>query len=81
VEAGYIKHKMKRRDWRTLKGANSDWAENLRGTLAHESALAFGEERFDPGNQIGGDPSFGEGTSQLICADSFKTTFDIQEAS
>ena len=61
MEAGYIKHEEKRRNGRALRGANLDRAENLRRTLEDKSALAFGEERLDPGNQIGGDTSSGEG--------------------
>jgi len=81
VEAGYIQHKKKRRNGRTLRGANSDRAENLRCTLEYELALAFGEERLDPGNQVNGDTSSGEDHSQLVCADVVKSTFDIQEES
>jgi len=50
VEAGYGEHKKEGRNWRALRGANSDRAENLRCALEYESALAFGEERLDPGN-------------------------------
>ena len=39
-----------------MRGANSDLAENLRRALENESALAFGEETLDPGNQISGPP-------------------------
>jgi len=81
VEAGYIKHKKKRRNRRALRGANRDRAENLRRVLENESALAFGEERLNPGNQIGGDTSFGEGIGQLVSADIVKTTFVILEKS
>jgi len=81
VEAGYIRHKQERRNWRALRAANSDRAENLRRALEYESALAFGEERFDPGNQVLGDTSSGEDGSQLVCADVVKSTFDIQEQS
>jgi len=81
LEAGYIKHKKKRRNRRALRGANRDWVEKLRHALENESALAFGEERLNPGNQIGGDTSFGEGIGQLLSADIVKTTFDIQEKS
>ena len=52
VEAGYIKHKMKRRNRRALRGANRDRAESLRRALDNESALVFGEERVNPANQI-----------------------------
>jgi len=81
VEAGYIKDKKKWRNRRALRGVNSDRAENLRRALEYESALAFGEERLDLGNQVGGDPSSGEDVSQLVCADIVKSTFDIQEVS
>ena len=81
MEAGYIKHKKKRRNGRALRGANHDRAENLRHTLENKSALAFGEKRLDPGNQIGGDTSFGEGIGQLVSADIVITSFDIQEKS
>jgi len=74
-------HKMKRRNRRTRSGANRDRAENLRRALENESALAFGEERLIPGNQIGGDTSFGEGIGQLVSTDIVKPTFDIQEKS
>jgi len=50
VEAGYIKHKEKRRDRRALRGANGDRAEDLWCALEDELALAFGEERLDPGH-------------------------------
>jgi len=81
VEAAYIKHKKERRNRRSLRSANSDRAENLRRTLENVSALAFGEERLDPGNQVRGDTSSGEDGSQLVCADVVKSTFDIQEES
>jgi len=81
VEAGYIKHKKKMRNGRALRGAKRDWAENLRRSLENKSALAFGEERLDPGNQIGGDSPFGEGSGQLVRADIVKTSFDVQEKS
>jgi len=81
VEAGYIKHKQKVRNGQALRGANRDRAENLRRTLENKLALAFGEEGLDPGNQIGGDTSFGEGIAQLVSADIAKTSFDIQEKS
>ena len=81
MEAGYVKHKKERRNWRALRGANSERAENLRRSLENESALAFAEERLDPGNQISGDTSSGEDSSQLVCADVVKSTFDIQEES
>jgi len=81
VEAGYIQHKKKRRNRRALRGANRDWAESFRRALENETALAFGEERLNPGNQIGGDTSSGEGSGQLVSADIVKTTFDIQEKS
>jgi len=81
VEAGYIKHKKERRNRSALRGANSDRAEHLRCALEDGSALASGEERLDPGNQIGRDTPSGEDTSQLICTDIVKTTFDIQEES
>ena len=77
VEAGYIKHKKKRRKSRALRAANNDWAESLGCTMEDETALAFGEERLDSGNQIGQNTSSGEGTSQLICTDIVKTTFNI----
>ena len=79
MEAAYIEHKKKRRNRGALWGANSDWAQNLRRALEYESALAFGEKRLDPGNQVGGDASSGEDISQLVCADVVKSTFDIQE--
>jgi len=79
VEAGYIKHKKKRRNGRALRGGNLDRAENLRRTLEDKSRLAFGEERLDPGNQIGRETSFGEGIGQLVSADIVKTSYDIQE--
>jgi len=41
VEAGYVKHKKKRRNRRALRGANRNRAENLRRALENESALAF----------------------------------------
>ena len=41
VEAGYIKHKKKRRNRRALRGANCNQAENLRRALENESALAL----------------------------------------
>jgi len=69
VKAGYIEHKQTRRNGRALSGANSDGAENLRCTLEYESALAFGEERLDSGNQVSGDTFSGEAHSQLVCAD------------
>jgi len=78
VEAGYIKHKMERRNQRALRGANSDRAENLRSALEYESALAFGEDRLDPGNQVRGDTSSGKDSSQPVCAEVVKSTFDIQ---
>ena len=78
MKAGYIEHKQKRRNGRALSGANSDRGENLRCTLEYESALAFGEERLDPGNQVSGDTSSGEDSSQLVCADVVKSTFDMQ---
>jgi len=81
VVAGYIKHKKKERNGRALRGANGDRAEILRRTLENKLALAFGEERLDPGNQIGRDTSFGEGIGQLVSADIVKTSFDIQEKS
>jgi len=59
AEAGYIKHNKKRRNWRALRGANSDRAKNLWSALEDDTALATGEERLNPGNQIGGDHSFG----------------------
>jgi len=63
VEAGYVEHKKERRNRRALRGANSDRAENLRCALEYESALAFGEERLDPGNQVSGDTSSGKDSS------------------
>jgi len=81
VEAGYIKHKEKRRNRRALRGVNGDRAEDLWCALEDEPALAFAEERLNPGNQIGGDPPFCEATSQFVCADIVKTTLDIQEES
>jgi len=81
VEAAYIKHKKKGRNQRALRGANSDRAKDPWHALEDESALASGEERLNPGNQIGRDPSFGEDTSQLVCTDIVKTTFDIQKES
>jgi len=48
VEAGTIKHKQKRRNWRALRGTNGDRAEELRCALEDEPALAFGEERLNP---------------------------------
>ena len=41
----------------------------------------FGEERLDPGNQVSGDTSSGKDSSQLVCTDIIKSTFDIQEES
>jgi len=81
VEAGYINQKEKRRNRRALRGANSDRAKDLWRAMEDESALAIGEERLNPGNQIGGDPSFGEHYSQPVCTDIVKTTFDVQEGS
>ena len=81
MEAGYIKQKKKRRYRRALRGANRDRAESLRRPLEYESALAFGEERLNPGDQVGGDTSSGEDIGQLVCTDIVKTTFDIQEES
>jgi len=81
VEAGYVKHEEKRRNRRALRGANRDRAKNLWCALEDETALATGEERLNPGNQIGGDPSFGEDASQLVCTDIVKTTFDVQDES
>jgi len=81
MEAGYIKHKEKTRNQRVLRGANSDQAEDLWCPLEDEPALASGEKRLNPGNQIGGDPSFGEDASQLVCTHIVKSTFDIQEES
>ena len=81
MEAGYIKHKEERRNGRALRSANSDRAENLWRALEYMSALAFGEERFDPGNQVRGDTSPGEDGSQLVYADVVKSTFAIQEES
>jgi len=75
------KHKKERRNQRALRSANSDRAENLSHALEYESALAFQEERLDPGNQVRGDTSSGEDSSQLVCADIVKSTFDIQEES
>jgi len=49
--------------------------------LEYKLALAFREERLDPGNQVSGDTSSGEDRSQLVCADVVKSTFDIQEES
>ena len=81
VEAGYIEHKKERRNRRALRGANSDWAEDLRCALEYESALVSGEERLDPGNQVSGDTSSDEDSSQLVCTDVVKSTCDIQEES
>jgi len=81
VEAGYLKHKKKRRNGRALRGANRDRAENYRRTLENMLALVFREERLDPGNQIGGDSPFGEGIGQLVRAAIVKTSFDVQEKS
>ena len=81
MEASYIKDKKEWRNRRALRSANSDQAANLRHALEYESALAFGEERLDPCNQLGGDTSSGEDSSQLVCADVVKSTFDIQEES
>jgi len=81
VKAGYINHKKEWRNWRGLRSANSDPAENLRRALEYESAWVFGEERLDPGNQVHGDTSSGEDGSQLVCADVVKSTIDIQEES
>jgi len=50
VEASYVEHKKEGTNRRALRGANSDRAKNLRWALEYESALAFGEERLDPGN-------------------------------
>ena len=79
MKAGYIEHKQTRRNGRALSGANSDGAENLRCTLEYESALAFGEERLDSGNQVSGDTFSGEDHSPLVRADVVKSLFDIQE--
>jgi len=76
-----MKHKNKGRNRRALRGTNSDRAEDPWHTLEDESALTSGEERLNPGNQIGGDPSFGEDTGQLVGTDIVKTTIDIQEES
>ena len=81
MQAGYIKHKKEGRNRRVLRSANSDRAESLRRALEYESALAFGEERLDPGNHVRGDTSSGEDSGQLVCADVVKSTFDIQEES
>ena len=81
MEAGYIKHKKEGRNRRALRGANRDWAANPRHALEYETALAFGEERLDPGDQVGGDTPFGEDIGQLVCTDIVKTTFDILEES
>jgi len=81
VEAGYLEHQEKRRNQRALWGANSNRAKDLWGALEDETALATGEARLNPGNQIGGVPSFGEDTSQLVCTDIGETTFDVQEKS
>jgi len=81
VEAGYVKHIKERRNRKALRSANSDRAEDLGRALEYESALAFGEERLDLGNQVRGDTSSGEDGSQLVCADVVKTTFDMQEES
>jgi len=81
VEAGYIKHKEVRRNRRALSSANSDGAKNLWRALEYESALVFGEERLDPGNQVRGDTSSGEDGSQPVWADDVKSTFDIQKES
>ena len=62
-----------------MRRANSHRAENLRRSLEYESALPFGEERLDPGNQVRGDTSSGEDGSQLVCAEVVKSTFDVQE--
>jgi len=67
--------------WRALRGANCDRAENLRRALQYESALAFGQERLDPGDQVGGDTSFAEDIGQLVSTDIVNTPFDIQEES
>jgi len=81
VEAGNIKDKKKQRNRRALRGTNSDWAEYRRCALEDEPAMASGEERLNPGKQIGGDPPLGEDTSELGGADIVKTTFDIAEES
>jgi len=81
VEASYIKHKQKRRNRRALRGSDRNRAESLWRTLENESALGFGEERLNPGNQVGGDASFGEDIGQLVSAAIVKTDFDIQEKS
>jgi len=81
VEAGYVKHKKKRRYRRALRGANRDRAESRRCALEYDTALAFGEERLDLCDQIGGDTPFSEDIGQLVCADIVKTTFDIQAES
>ena len=81
LEAGYIKHKKKRRNRRAFRGANRNQAENHRHSLEYKSALAFREERLDPGDHLGGDTSFGEDIGQLVCTDIVKTTIDIQEES
>ena len=46
--------------------------------MEYESALAFGEDRLDPGNQVRGDTSSGKDSSQPVCAEVVKSTFDIQ---
>ena len=79
MQVGYIQHKQERRNRRALRRANSHGAENLGRGLKYESALAFGEERIEPGNQVRGDTSPGQDGSQLVCADVVKSTFDIQE--
>ena len=81
MEAGYLEQKEKRRNRRALRGANSDRANDTWCALEDESPLATGEERLNPGKQIGGDPSFGEDTRQPVCTDIVKTTLDIQEES
>jgi len=56
-------------------------AKDLRGALEDESALAFGEERPNPRNEVSGDSPFSKDISQLLGTDIVKATFDIQEKS
>ena len=79
MEAGDEEHKEKRRNGRALRGSNSDWAESLRCVLEDESARVFGKERLNSGNQIGGDPPFGQDTSQLVSTDVVKITFHVRK--
>jgi len=79
VEAGNVEHKEKRRNRGDLRGANSHWAEDIRGALEDEPTLAFGEDRLDPCYEVGGNPPSRKDTSQPVSTDVIKTIFDVQE--